>query len=1343
MPTVRFWLLDVNYEVRDHRPEMWMWGIDDEEKRTLIIDRNFLDYFYLLVEEGENPQAVMERIISEKADFPFLAKLELVDRRFFGRLVKAIKVYCQDPDLTSKYSKQLRKIKGVKECLEDDVRYSMRYLIDNGVTPCGWHEVEAETAENEMGVQVDKVFLAKKYPRSIERAEVPKLRVLGFSTVCYSTKGEPKPERDPDVIVSAATSTGDKKLFLAENSDKPLLESFLAYVKTFDPDVIVGYGTNRKDWPYMATRCKKLGITLFADRANTEPHTSVYGHVSITGRANVDFFDFAEDLPEVKVKTLENVADFLGVMKPRERTLIEDIDFSTYWESPEKRPQLLKFSGENTRSIMGISDALLDFAVQLSNLVGLPLDHIGTAAVGFRVEWFLIKHAYKIGELVPKRIERPYIPYVGAVVLEPKPGVHENVAVLDFKSVDYDEPIVVMDDNNNLCLTKIGEFVDKHASSLMKISDECEVAELNCWKVLSFDENFNVCFNPIHQISRHRYNGKLLKIMTKTGREIKVTPNHSLFTLNNRLEPIPLKASDVNRGRFIVIPRSVELPTVYQGHVSLLKLMKGLDKDQLKNIYLYREFPKGYWNWIKAKVSILDAISSGANSTRKAAIITGHRHCNIYQHIYDLQRHKLIVWERGRGDLQITELGKEFLKREKLLLRLREYVPWRRCYRFGLLDALDVLENVNSQYLKNWKIGFKRTQEQHLIGAILPAKTLATLLGYYVAEGCASKSAKKERAGQYQYKVHFTAADIVKEMKEAAEALGFHYSSIKGAGFNKEEVEEGFSLSSQLHYFLFDVLLNAGRCAREKRVPPIVFLFDEFARRSFVEAYLKGDGHLRSDGVYIFGSVSDKLIQDMSLLLMSIRKLGVTLWKDAKSNMNFAWTNDYFNKAEKHTHLAHQIPINFIPETYPRRQLPRKKIGKAKIRTISRTKLLRWAEKNDPELITFFKSDLALDYIVKVEEVDPTTEFVYDIGVNPKQNFVCGHGWICAHNSLYPNIMITQNVSPDTYVAPTEPEPPCGVNVAPEVNHRFRVEPPSFYKEVLSRLIAARDEIRPKLKKLDPKSSEYRVLDARQRAVKVITNASYGYTGWIGARWYIKPVAEATTAWGRQTILNTIDLVKKAGLEVVYGDTDSLFVKHDPEKVGKVSGQIEETLGLEIKPDKVYDRILFTEAKKRYCGLLPDGRLDVVGLEVIRGDWAAVAKNVQEGVLDIILKERSTEKAMKFVRQFISDLREKKVPYRDLVIWKALTKPLEEYAVRAPHVEAAKLLREKGWELSIGDKLGYVITEGPGRLYEKAKPYVLASHDDVDIEYYVTNQVLPAAFRILSMFGIKEEDLLS
>jgi DNA polymerase I len=219
-------------------------------------------------------------------------------------------------------------------------------------------------------------------------------------------------------------------------------------------------------------------------------------------------------------------------------------------------------------------------------------------------------------------------------------------------------------------------------------------------------------------------------------------------------------------------------------------------------------------------------------------------------------------------------------------------------------------------------------------------------------------------------------------------------------------------------------------------------------------------------------------------------------------------------------------------------------------------------------------------------------------------------------------------------------------------------------------------------------------------------------------------------------------MAEKDGLKVVYGDTDSIFIENKPDTVEKLSTDIGKKLGLEVKPNKVYVRIFFTEAKKRYAGLLPDGRLDIVGMVVVRGDWAGIAKTVQEKVREIVVKEQSPRKAVDFVHQFMYELQQKRVPYRDLVIWKTLTKPAEEYEARASHVEAAKMLRAKGWELAVGDKVGYVVVNGTGRLYERAKPYMLASYDDVDLAYYASKQVVPAAARILESFGVTEEQLL-
>ncbi len=205
---IKFWLLDVNYEVKEHTPEIWLWGVDDFGNRVLVIDRNFLAYFYAVVEDKADATKVVEEIEAERIQYPSVTKLEVVERRFFGKPVKAVKVYCRDPNFVSKYSKAFRQFEGVKGCLEDDIRCSMRYLIDNNVVPCGWHEIEVTEEANTLGVQVDKVYTVKSVPKFIEKTEAPQLRILGFSTICYSKEGSPKPDRNPVVIISVATNNG-------------------------------------------------------------------------------------------------------------------------------------------------------------------------------------------------------------------------------------------------------------------------------------------------------------------------------------------------------------------------------------------------------------------------------------------------------------------------------------------------------------------------------------------------------------------------------------------------------------------------------------------------------------------------------------------------------------------------------------------------------------------------------------------------------------------------------------------------------------------------------------------------------------------------------------------------------------------------------------------------------------------------------------------------------------------------------------------------------------------------------------------------------------------------------
>ena len=150
---VSFWLLDINPKIDSAKGtvELWLWGIDVADNRVLVVDRNFIAYFYAVVADGFDVSKVAEAITNTYGSS--IVKVEVVRRRFFGKPVTAIKVSCKEATETGKIAKQLRSIEGVKDCLEDDIRASMRYLIDNNVIPCGWHEVDATEEENNLGCQ--------------------------------------------------------------------------------------------------------------------------------------------------------------------------------------------------------------------------------------------------------------------------------------------------------------------------------------------------------------------------------------------------------------------------------------------------------------------------------------------------------------------------------------------------------------------------------------------------------------------------------------------------------------------------------------------------------------------------------------------------------------------------------------------------------------------------------------------------------------------------------------------------------------------------------------------------------------------------------------------------------------------------------------------------------------------------------------------------------------------------------------------------------------------------------------------------------------------------------------
>jgi DNA polymerase I len=330
------------------------------------------------------------------------------------------------------------------------------------------------------------------------------------------------------------------------------------------------------------------------------------------------------------------------------------------------------------------------------------------------------------------------------------------------------------------------------------------------------------------------------------------------------------------------------------------------------------------------------------------------------------------------------------------------------------------------------------------------------------------------------------------------------------------------------------------------------------------------------------------------------------------------------------------------------------------------------------------------------------------------------------------------------------------------VGHAFRKAPDGFFKRIMSDLITRRKAIKNEMKRYDKNSDEYRLLDIQQQSIKILTNSFYGYTGWSAAKFYKRECAEATTAWGRHFIKRTVKVAEEFGFKVIYGDTDSIFVKLPPElelegdrkaailkKAREVSEQISEEFPLELELQDFFKAIFFTGKKKRYAALTDKGEIVVRGLEVRRGDWCELAKEVQTKVIELILKEKDPEKAMRYVKSVISELKEGRIPLERLTIHKTLTRKISGYETKQSHVIAAEraLASPSRIAYEVGSKIPYMILKGPGKTSDRAFPVDIIERSEeneiyadgkeylVDVDYYIQHQVIPVAHRVLQLFG--------
>jgi DNA polymerase elongation subunit (family B) len=395
-------------------------------------------------------------------------------------------------------------------------------------------------------------------------------------------------------------------------------------------------------------------------------------------------------------------------------------------------------------------------------------------------------------------------------------------------------------------------------------------------------------------------------------------------------------------------------------------------------------------------------------------------------------------------------------------------------------------------------------------------------------------------------------------------------------------------------------------------------------------------------------------------------------------------------------------------------------------------------------------------------------------------------------NSLYPSNMIAYNLSPDTLVyvktfsasgKKLRHEGPDGVDLVAKGYKIDEVSYDTFGEDkapsgrmtcgfvqpnddprtvgvlplTLDLLLKKRKETRKLMETIED-DAQKSVLNGLQLAYKVVANSVYGQCGSRTSPIRKLEVAACTTAVGRQKIYDAKKIVEtEFGGEVIYGDTDSIFIKFGTKdlaesiELGKKAAERITAMGRKahkIEYEKTfYPFILF--CRKRYVGMMYEDDIKkckrkTMGVALKRRDNAPIVKDIFGGALDSLMEHRSIKVAEKLVKETLVKVMKNEYPLEKFILSKQLRDDYKNPEQIAHRVLADRMEeRDAGNKPQVGDRLSYVYVSN--RRDEKKQgdkiehvDYVRQKKLKPDVEFYITNQIQNP---VAQLFALAIEDL--
>ena len=440
--TIKGILLDVDYSLDQKKEIVLNLFVKTSKGLETFEERKFKPYFYVVVSDVE--KAKRELLAKEFGEEKVkISKIEVVKPK---NVEHALKLYFRNTQEVVTAREHVESIAGVIEKREYDIPFTKRFMIDNGIEPMNGTELKVEGKE---------IIEAK----TVEHNDVLKeLNFVAYDLETYSPGRFSDPQKDPIISISIATRQGSEAFIWKVKpgkdnaryfgSEKEMVQAFVDRMKELQPDIVVTYNGDLFDFPYIKERGRQLKVDIrpaFGGYEPVEKRRGLDNAFKLKGLQHVDAYQLVRLLNRFGVQNLvkfdlESVNEAIyGEYKEK----IYSTEINEIWNSGNAKDvdRLLDYNKKDSEVTLRLALDYLSLYVEFSKLVHETLYDSSRAGASQLVEDLLIEKSHQNNAIIPNKPsegevkQRMLQTYAGGYVKEPIPGLHENIAVLDFRSL--------------------------------------------------------------------------------------------------------------------------------------------------------------------------------------------------------------------------------------------------------------------------------------------------------------------------------------------------------------------------------------------------------------------------------------------------------------------------------------------------------------------------------------------------------------------------------------------------------------------------------------------------------------------------------------------------------------------------------------------------------------------------------------------------------------------------------------------------------------------------------------------------------------------------------------------